>query len=291
MAETIIKGILRAEGEKSWLEAASGDQLLADELIWDGYIKHWRNRPVCARHLAQTDYNTGRPIIIMWPADPPISEPFMELYYNERLVKYPASTFGHNAINVNDRIYNFSHLLNENEVITPEEYFYRPALGEFAPSPNNGQFEVLADGTAYYDKFGRSFMRTIHVVRVTGLDTERLTSIYDNELKVIHAAPVNPAKPEKYTDFNFFNRSCSTIIRDGLRKYGFTGIHSFLPRDMFVSATHAILKAAAKEQLTATRFRMPQLMVPEAEPSALTPLYNLRNRWRQRYFPPEVTSN
>ena len=69
-------------------------------------------------------------------------------------------------------------LMNENEIITEEEFFYRPALGEFAPSPNNGKYEILEDGTPYYDKFGRNFMRTIHVLRIEGIDVEKLGNIY-----------------------------------------------------------------------------------------------------------------
>ena len=72
-----------------------------------------------------------------------------------------------------------------------EEYFYRPALGEFAPSPRTGLFEILDDGTAYYDKFGRNFMRTIHVLRVEGINGTRMRSIFDRFLEMIHNTPVN----------------------------------------------------------------------------------------------------
>lgn len=291
MTGKMIKGILRVEENRSWVEDDQGVKYLTDDLIWEGYIKHWCNRPVCARHLPQTDYKTRRPIVIMWPDEAPASEPFVELYYNERLVKYSASTFGHNAINVNGQIYNFSHLVNENEAMTPEEYFYRPALGEFAPSPRNGKFEILEDGTAYFDKFGRNFMRAIHVTRITGIDTEKLAAIYDNELEVIHNTPVDPKRPEKYPDFNFFTRSCSTMIRDGLRKYEFKEIGGFLPRDMYVSATAVLLKAAEHGEIAVELYQKPQLMVPEAEPSALTPLYNPLNRWRIRNFPRVGASN
>ncbi len=290
MTDTILHGLLTSEGDQSFLITDEGSRILASDLIWDGYLKHWVGKKVFARHLQQRDYQNNQPIIIMWPDEPLPTEPFVDLYYNERLVKYPASTFGHNAINVNGSIYNFSHLINENEVMSPEEYFFRPALGEFGPSPRTGKFEIFADGTAYFDKFGRNFMRTIHVVRIFGIDTERLTDIYNRELDIIHNAEVNPKNPEKYQDFNFFNRSCSTIIRDGLRTYGFKKINGFLPRDMFVSATYELLQAARQSAIQVRRFSMPQLNVLEAEPSALTPLYNLRNIWRARNFPPETTS-
>ena len=290
MTEGIIRGLLSySDGVSSVVDVV--DNLhFENELIWDGYIRHWAGKRVCACRLPQKDYKFNRPIIIMWPDEEPAPEPFVELYYNERLVKYPASTFGHNAINVNGEIFNFSHLINENEAMSLAEYFYRPALGEFAPSPRTGQFEILEDGTAYYDKFGRNFMRTIHVTRITGIDTDKLAAFYHRELEVIHNAQVNPKNPEKYQDFNIFTRSCSTIIRDGLRTCGFNKIGGFLPRDMFISATFELLKAQARGEIKVRCFKMPQLNVPEAEPSALTPLCNLKNRWRWRNLPPAEAS-
>ena len=82
---------------------------------------------------------------------------------------------------------------------------------EFAPSPSTGLFEILDDGTAYYDKFGRNFMRTIHVLRVEGINGTRMRSIFDRFLEMIHNTPVNPKKPEKWPDFNLFTNSCSTL--------------------------------------------------------------------------------
>ncbi len=291
MAEEILSGKLVSDGGRSFLLGKEGQRYFESELIWEGYLRHWTGRTVSARRLRQKDYDFKRPIIIMWPDDEPADDAFVELYYNERLVKYPASTFGHNAINVNGEIFNFSHLINENEAMTPAEYFYRPALGEFAPSPVSGRYEIREDGTAFYDKFGRNFMRTIHVIRLLGIDTDKLAQIYHRELELIHETPINPKNPEKYRDFNFFDRSCSTLIRDGLKAYGFRNIRGFLPRDMFVSASHELLKAQSRGEIEVERFRMPQLLVPEAPPSALTPLYNLKNRWRLRNFPPEQTSN
>ena len=201
MNHNVIKGQLCQENGKSFI-ASADNNYFEDRLIWQGYLTHWLGQNVVARELPQLDYDSGQPIIILWPDEPPPEEPCVDFYYNERLVKYPASLFGHNAININGNVYNFSHLLNENEIMTPEEYFYRPALGEFAPSPVNGKFEILADGTAYYDKFGRNFMRTVHVLRIRGMDTKRLSSILDEELEIIHNTPINPKKPDKYADFS-----------------------------------------------------------------------------------------
>ncbi len=169
--------------------------------------------------------------------------------------------------------------MNENEIISAEEYFFRPAVGEFAPSPNNSAFEILEDGRAYYDKFGRNFMRTIHVVRVEGLDTNRLSQVYCRELDVIHSTKPNPKDSEKYPDFNLFTRSCSTIIRDGLNEIGLKKIKGIFPLDLFVNAAHCFLKT---EGLSTRIYKKPQLKVPEAPPSVMTPLLNFRNRLKQK---------
>ncbi|MEA1880869.1 MAG: hypothetical protein U9N31_00475 [Candidatus Marinimicrobia bacterium] len=270
----VYRGTLRWEGEKSFLENENGNRLLENHKIWNGYILHWRNQPVCARELAQKDYENNEPIIIMWPDTPPSGKPFVEIYYNERLVKYPASTFGHNAINVNGEFFNFSHLINENEAMDEAEYMYRPALGEFAPSPHNGKFEILEDATAYYDKFGRNFMRSIHVLRIERIDTIHLSDIFHDMLKSIHTTPVHPRNPEKYRDFNFFNRSCTTIIRDGLRKYGFQKIRGVLPRDFFISAAMVLGQV---NELNTRLYKRPQLKVPEAPFSQTTTPLNPMN--------------
>ncbi len=277
MNSELIKGRLCSKDGKSFIDCSS-ESFFEDRLIWEGYLTHWLDQNVCARELSQLDYETDQPIIIMWPNELQPDEPVVDFYYNERLVKYPASLFGHNAININGNIYNFSHLMNENEIMTQEEFFYRPALGEFAPSPINGKFEILDDGRVYYDKFGRNFMRSIHVLRIRGMDTDRLSSILNEELDIIHQTPVDPKKPEKYTDFSFFTRSCSTIIRDGLIKYGFKNINGILPRDLFVSTVYNIHQQQENMGINLELYTMPQLKVPEAPYSVLTPLMNIKHR-------------
>ncbi len=282
MGNEIIKGILSESDGKPFILSNDGSKHFESSVIWSGYLSHWLNKNVCARTLPQTDYETGKPIIVIWPDVQKATKPIVEFYYNERLVKYPASLFGHNAIGINGGIYNFSHLINENEIMTSEEFFYRPALGEFAPSPKNGKFEIMEDGRAYYDKFGRNFMRTIHVLRIKGMDTEKLSSIYNNELDIIHNTTVNPKKPEKYKEFSFFNRSCSTIIRDGLIKYGFKDLKGILPRDLFVNVLYNINKQKNTMGVELELCIMPQLKVPEAPNSVITPIMNMNNRKRYK---------
>jgi len=277
MGPHVIKGQLLKEDGQTFIKS-DNKRYFEGRLIWDGYLNHWLGQNVCARELTQIDYKTKQPIVLIWPETPPSEEPIVDFYFNERLVKYPASLFGHNAINVNGHIYNFSHLLNENEIMTPEEFFYRPALGEFAPSPVNGKFEILENGQVFYDKFGRNFMRSIHVLRIRGMDIKRLSNILDEELDIIHNTPINTKKPEKYADFSFFTRSCSTIIRDSLIKYGFYNIDGILPRHLFISTAFNIYKQKQNMNIELELYTMPQLKVSEAPLSVMTPIFNMKHR-------------
>ncbi|MFQ6612878.1 MAG: hypothetical protein ACE5D2_07225 [Fidelibacterota bacterium] len=278
-------GILRQGDQGPYLEGPGGECLLSGVTIWEGYLTHWLDQPVHARYLPQRDYESNEPILILWPDEPAEPEPFVELYYNERLVKYPASTFGHIAINVNGEIFNYSHLLNENEILDLAEYLYRPALGEFAPSPTTGTFELRDDGRVYYDKFGRRFMRTIHVLKITGLEVDKLAAYYHRQLEAIHSYPRNPRRPEKFQGFNFLNRSCSTIIRDGLRHYGFNHVSGVLPRDFFISAAHTLFQEQKKQGFRIKLYKLTQLKVPEAPYSKVTPLMNPLNWFKLHQLP------
>jgi len=282
MEESLYKGVLTISGKAAFLAGADGARHLEGEKIWSGYKQHWTGLPVCARRLPQEDYETGRPIIIMWPDAPAVPEPFVDLYFNERLVKYPASFLGHVAVNVNAEIFNFSHRINENEVMRHEEYFYRPALGEFAPHPETGRDNVDDPRKPYYDKFGRLFMRTVHVLRLTGLDTATLSRFFYHELDVIKSTPPDPKRPGEYVDFSALTRNCATIIRDGFRKLGFDKIRGILPRDLFVNVAYHFLKQSKRPSIKVSRQTYQQLRVEEAMPSAMPPLINPFNRWKRR---------
>jgi hypothetical protein len=278
----VTRGVLKWEDGESFLLGTDGERHLESELIWEGYPLHWLGKRVCARHLPQRDYIRGKPIVVMWPDDPGATEPSVDLFYNERLVKYPFSILGHIAIEVNGRVFNFSHLLNENEHMTMEEYLYRPPLGEFAPDPRSGRINVDDPEKHYYDKFGRRFMRSIHVLRIRGLDGESLDNFFSRELAEIKNAPVDPKKREKYSDFNLFTRSCTTIIRDGLRLNGLPRLRGIFPRELFVNAAYQLIEQAREGSIRMRLFKMEQLKVPEAPYSVPTPLLNPLNRFRQR---------
>ncbi len=278
----MFSGILKEETGVAFIESSRNERYFECHPIWSGYLRHFTGREVQARLLPQRDYETGKQILIIWPKEAESKEPFFELYYNERLIKYPASTLGHIALNINGAVYNFSHLINENEVMQPEEYLYRPAMGEFAPHPLTGRFDVSDPQKPYFDKFGRNFMRTIHVARVTGADIEKLRAHCDAELLRIYRAPKDPKRPHKYSEFNFFTRSCTTIIRDALRAIGFKDIKGIIPRDMFISASTVFAEAEKIGAVQCRFFVKPQLLVPEAPPSARSWVLNPRNLFRVR---------
>ena len=284
MNDTVYTGTLEVSGRGACLRDNSGIARFEDERIWDGYITHWAGKKICARRLEQRDYETGKNIIIMWPEPSGAQEPFVELYFNERLVKYPASLLGHLAINVNGSIFNFSHLLNENEALHHEEYFFRPALGEFAPHPVTMKFDRSDPARPYYDKFGRLFMRSIHVLRLTGIDhltaANRHNCTFDRRSNDFSQEVALTG--EDVAGFNLFTRSCATIIRDGLITYGFTGVRGIFPRDLFVNAAYYFFTRKDKLGITVSMKTLKQLVVPEAPLSAMAPLLNPFNRVRQR---------
>ncbi|MCU0847389.1 MAG: hypothetical protein MUD12_05835 [Spirochaetes bacterium] len=290
--DKIYRGFLRLKNGAVCLADAKGKKILEDCAIWSGYQEHWMDKALLAKILPQRDYESGKNIIIMWPDEAFSDSPYTDIYYNERLVKYPASLLGHLAININGSIFNFSHLINENEIISPAEYFYRPALGEFAPHPVLNKFNVEDSEKPYYDKFGRRFMRSIHVLRVYGLDIDRLHRFFISCLEMIKSTPTDPSRPHKYRDFSVFTKSCSTIIRDGLNEYGFK-VKGIFPRDVFVSAALRLTRLEETGKVKMLIFKMNQLKVREAPYSKPSPLINPANRLRLstlKKIKPEINS-
>ena len=267
---------------KTYILGTDGRRYFESERFWEGYTTHWLGRKVCARHLPEKDYETGNPMVIVWPDVEAPKPPYVALYYNERLRKSPTSLLGHTAINVNGEIFNFSHLINENEILTPEEYFYRPALGEFAPHPVLGRYHVEENGRAYLDKFGRLFMRCVHVLEVEGLPADRLSRFYHREIARIWNTPPDPKHPGKYPGFNVFTRNCTTILRDGLREAGFPEIKGIFPRDLFISAAYHLGKEKRSSSIKTKLYKRKQLKVPEALESAVPWPVNLINLIRLR---------
>lgn len=280
-SDDVVCGVLSVSDGDAVLADGSPGVNLSEYAVWSGYLRHWSGGRVCAQRMEERDYRTGKKLLHVWPETKASRAPFMELYYNERLVKYIASTFGHLAVNVDGAVFNFSHLMNECEMLSCQDYFYRPALGRFAPDPGTGRFNVEDPERPYLDKFGRLFMRTVHAARLEGIDTSKFHEYYANELSRIHSTPCHPDRPEKYRDFSFFSRSCATIIRDGLRENGFRNVRGLLPREVFISAMWEFRKSAGKQGARFSYRRMPQLKVDEAPYSSLSPILNPVNAVKQ----------
>lgn len=278
--EFIARGLLGRDAEAVYIEDDEGRRVFPSESIWEGYLAHWLGQQVRVHRLPQRDYQSGAPILLLAPDEPAPPPPYIVLYYNESLPGYLSSLFGHLAINVDGTVFSFSETLNENEEMSLEEYLYRPALGEFSGHPESLTFNFDDPDRPYYDKFGRRFMRTIHALCIQGLDTARLTELLRTEIAVIYKTPVDPRLPHKYRDFHYLHRSCTTIIRDALRKVGLREVSGLLPRELFLNVAYQVTRPGRSDSLTAYATRMDQLKVPDRAYSHLNSILNPMNRLR-----------
>lgn len=285
-SEGLVEGWLRKDGDQLFIENDNGEKLFSGGRIWEGYAARWLDKKALARELPQVDDVSGLPIVLVWPAEDIAYRKdrtnYIEIYYNERLTQYWSSFLGHIAVNVGGRVFNFSNKIGENEELSPEEYFYRPLVGEFLPRTDK-ICGITNKPLPPCVNFGRRFMRSIHILRVEGdkIDTEKLLKIFREKLNEIRNAPIDHNHPGDYAEFSFFSSSCATIIRDGLRKGGFKSVSGVCPRDFFVSCAKGFKKLSKDHNLSVSYRFMPQLLVPEAPPSKLTPLLNPLNYYRK----------
>lgn len=280
-ADDAVEGILTVHGGEAFVESAAGEKHFQTEPLWSGYLQHWAGTMVRARYLPQRDYASGQPIVLVYPPTSQVkNNGYIALYYNERLTDYAASRFGHIALDINGTVFNFSHLLNEDEVITLEEFLYRPCLGEFAPHPETGTFNVDDAKRPYYDKFGRLFMRSVHALVIEGLNTDMALGVLQREMDAVLATPIDPQQPDKYRDFSFLRRSCVTIVRDCLKQIGLPHVQGLIPRDLFVSAASHAFAEHRSGRLDVSVQRLDQLKIDARSYSTKTPLLNPLNRFR-----------
>ncbi len=278
--EFIARGLLGRDADAVYIETDEDGRMFPSEPVWEGYLAHWLGRRVQVHRLSQRNYESGARILLLAPDVPASQPPYVALYYNERMTEYLSSLFGHLTINVDGRVFSFSQTLNENEEMTVEEFLYRPALGEFSAHPETLTFNVDDASRPYYDKFGRRFMRSIHVLCIEGLDTARLTGLLRTELAVIYQTPVDPRIPHMYRDFHLFRRSCTTIIRNALREVGLPEISGFLPQELFLNVAYHAALPGRPSNLIARASRLDQLKVPEMAYSRPSPILNPVNRVR-----------
>jgi hypothetical protein len=276
----VVSGVLGRGSDAGYIQTDDGRRITMSEPIWSGYLTHWLGRRVKVYRLPQRDYYSGAQILLLAPDEPAPEYPYVDLYYNECLRGYLSSLFGHLAINVDGKVFSFSETLNENEEMTPEEFFYRPALGEFSGHPDTRVFDVSDPERPYYDKFGRRFMRTIHAIRIKGLDTVRLIEILQTEVRVIHETPLDPHRPYKYRDFHSIHRSCTSILRDALREAGLREVSGVIPRELFLSVAYQATRLNRSNLLSVCAIRLEQLKVPERSYSRPSPILNPLNHLR-----------
>ncbi|MEX0346861.1 MAG: hypothetical protein AB3N20_18205 [Rhizobiaceae bacterium] len=280
LPEFVAHGILGRDDGADYVETDDGSRVLMPEGIWEGYIIHWLGQRVRVQRLPQRDYSTGAKILLLAPDKPEPPKPYIELYYNESLPGYVSSMLGHFAINVDGRIFSFSETLNENEEMSVDEFFYRPALGEFSGHPDKLKFNVDDPDRPFYDKFGRRFMRTIHALRIEGLHTDRLTENLRTEIRTIHETPRDHGRPHKYRDFHYVRRSCTSIVRDALRDSGLREVSGVVPRELFLNSAYQVAKLHQSRSLKVQAKLMGQLKVPEKPYSRPNPVLNPVNRLR-----------
>lgn len=281
----IIEGVLLKTEQGCGVRTEDGETFFTQDHIWSGYIKHFQNQKVYARALPQTDYKTGRPIVFLWPNELLPQTPYVEIYFNEPLAAYLGSFFGHAAVNVNGRAFNFARKKNENEELAREEYFYRPARGEFAPAPKGG-YDISDAKHPYYDKFGRRFMRKVYVLRITGLqtaDTDRLAGYYRQALTRILERSKNSG--DENPDFRMFSNNCVAELQKGLSGWGLPPVHRWIPKTFFEDCAREFYRLAPKRGWTISVQALPQLIVPEAKPSRVVIFSKLLSEIRpQKYF-------
>lgn len=278
-------GILRSDGRSHWVENLKGSPFGEEGCIWDGYVRHWRDQPVQGRLLKERDYETGKPIVLLWPADLERRErvPHFQLFLNERLTHFRGSRLGHAAVSVGGEVFNFSYRRNENEALPLEEYLYRPALGPFGIHPTLGRADRSENGRPYHHNFGRLFERSIHVLHVETAEemVARLSAYFHEKMEIMRRVPEIPETPNVNPLFHYYRRNCATIIRDGLRRVGGFPVRGLAPRDLFESACRCFRHAAMQGECRVNAWRLRQLKVPEAPYSVTVPSINPMN-WARK---------
>ena len=231
----------------------SGSGRTALDGLWPGY-RVLSGSDVRLRWLRED--RAGARIALLAPAaDCPPGPDRVEVYFLHRLREQLVSLFGHLAIAVRGRVWNFSAVLEENEAVSWDEYFYRPQTGPFVRHADG-------HGLARVDRYGRRFMRAADVLSLEGLPAERLADVLDGLLDEVRAA-AEKAQDGSSPAFSSWSRNCAGFIREALNESGVGSFSSHAPRDLFVELAWHFRKRGG-----ATFRRVPQLIVPGILPSS-----------------------
>ena len=159
---------------------------------------------------------------------------------------------------------------NDNESLK-EDLEQKPDKNLTIPEPSQVPEELV------WKTEGEIKMRSIHRIRITGIDTDWIMSELKERLNLIINTPSDPSNIEKYKDFSFFSNNCATIIRDVFHIIGYRKIKGRFPRELFISAAYHLSNING---LNIEYSFLPQLKVPEAPLSMVSPILNPLNYFR-----------
>ncbi|HPH02455.1 MAG TPA: hypothetical protein PK297_05830 [Spirochaetota bacterium] len=283
--------------------------------IWVGWLG-WKGREVC--WLPAEKVFPPCPVIL--PRDQAgfsASDERVSILFMHRLRGQIVSLFGHIAIIVRGRVWNFSAILEENECPRADEFFWRPCLSPFVPEGGTdlpvslhrahpigslwgirggqreaaGSPERFANDTSANksgpraDRYGRRFMRSMDVLEIAGLGSEAIAALEDALTQLLgrvnEAAPRSRRGESPY--FSPWKMNCAGFVREAFRLAGLAHFHSHLPRDLFVEIGWHFTRQARQPDspIRVERRRLLQVAAPGIRPSSsAVPLMNPASWWR-----------
>lgn len=265
MRTDALRGILRWRGPARSTVVLAGGGERRTGVLWPGYARFAGTR-VLVRPLPVHD--AGKPVLLVAPLGDAPPARSVELYLAERLPRHAMSRFGHVAAWAGGHVFNYSRTWRENEALDWAEFAWRPPLGDYGPER--------------HDYFGRRFMRTLHVLRIDGLDTVRVRASLQAVRERILARPPDPRDPEYAPWVNLAGRNCVALLRLALVEAGLPVFHGLTPRAFFVDAAWRLRRLAGRGVLRLSYRRLPQVVVPECAPSLPASSWSPRTAQRER---------
>lgn len=307
-ARAIRQGVLTCEGGRPVL-VSGRERMILPGPFWEGWTAMLAREVV---YFPAADLQPPCPVIL--PAEEQAdSDDEVEILFLHRLRGQLASLFGHIAIVVRGRVWNFSAVLAENEVLTVDEFYWRPCLPPFLPEEEGcltvlegvdpdsvsvrtegGQQEETTcpdnrsakKGGLRVDRYGRRFMRSLDRIKISGLSPAQLSNLEKSltELmeRVYKAAPSSCRGESPY--FSAWKMNCAGFVREAFALAGLANFQSHFPRDLFIEiGWHFIRQARQAGSSLRVKYgqRIPQFPVPGIRASSsAVPLLNPASWWR-----------